>query len=273
MTGQPHPDSESILAPQKPQFLRVGAPPDERPIAFLRRAPAHSGRPGVVWFCGYNSDMASTKASALDEEAARRGFALLRFDYSGHGLSGGRFEDSTISRWLEESLAVVREQSEGPQILVGSSMGGYLALLAARALHEAGEDGRLAGMILIAPAVDMTEALMWANLPDEGKRAIIENGAWARPSAYSPEPYLITRRLIEDGRGHLMLDRVIRTYCPVSILQGMRDDDVPYKHSLALMERLVCDPATLTLVRDGDHRLSRPQDIALMIETLGRHLA
>jgi pimeloyl-ACP methyl ester carboxylesterase len=217
--------------------------------------------------------MTSTKASALDEEATRRGFGLLRFDYSGHGLSGGRIEDGTISRWLEESLAVFRAQSEGPQILVGSSMGGYLALLVARALHEAGEDKRLAGMILIAPAVDMTEALMWAHLPDEARRAIAEVGAWARPTAYAPEPYVITRGLIEDGRRHLLLDGVVRTYCPVSILQAMRDEDVPYKHALALMERLVADSATLTLVRDGDHRLSRPQDIALLIETLGRHLA
>jgi pimeloyl-ACP methyl ester carboxylesterase len=217
--------------------------------------------------------MTSTKASALDAEAARRGFGLLRFDYSGHGSSGGRIEDGTISRWLEECLAIIRAQSEGPQVLLGSSMGGYLALLVARALHEAGEDGRLAGMILIAPAIDMTEALMWANLPQAGKRAIVENGAWARPSAHSPAPHLITRGLIEDGRRHLMLGGLIRTYCPVSILQGMRDEDVPYKHALALMERLVADSATLTLVKDGDHRLSRPQDIALMIDTLARRLA
>ena len=153
----------------------------------------------------------STKASALDAEAERRGLGFLRFDYSGHGRSDGRLEDGTISRWLEETLALLRAESEGPQILVGSSMGGWLALLAARALSEAGETERVKGLILIAPAVDFTEALIWAKAPDEARRAIMEEGVWRRPSAYSSEPDCFTRDLIEDGRKHLLLGGMIRT--------------------------------------------------------------
>ncbi len=214
--------------------------------------------------------MNSTKASALDAAAAQRGLGLLRFDYSGHGGSDGRIEDGTISRWLEETLAIVRAESVGPQVIVGSSMGGYLALLAARALNGAGEANRLAGLILIAPAVDFTEALIWERASPDARRAIMEDGAWRRPSAYSEEPDCFTRALIEDGRSHLLLGGMIRTHCPVVVLQGMRDEDVPYDHALALMERLGGDPATLTLIKDGDHRLSRPQDLQLMIDALGR---
>ena len=252
----------------EPQFLDVGAGPLRRPIAFRRRAPERDGLPGIVWLCGFKSDMASTKASALDEQCALRGQAFLRFDYSGHGASGGRFEDGTISRWLEESLAAIRAGTSGRQILVGSSMGGYLALLVARALAAAGETARLAGMVLIAPAVDFTEALMWANAPESARRAIVENGVWRRPSPYSDEPYPITRDLIEDGRRHLLLGQTVRSFCPVRILQGMRDEDVPYRHALTLIEHMAGDPVTLTLIKDGDHRLSRPQDLALLFEAI-----
>jgi pimeloyl-ACP methyl ester carboxylesterase len=251
------------------QAFIVGRAPNQRRIAFRRRAPVRRGGPGVVWLSGFRSDMDSTKASALDAEAERLGLGLLRFDYSGHGRSDGRLEEGTISRWLEETLALLRAESEGPQILVGSSMGGWLALLAARALSEAGETERVKGLILIAPAVDFTEALVWAKAPDEARRAIMEDGAWRRPSAYSNEPDCLTRDLIEDGRKHLMLGAMIRTRAPTVVLQGMRDEDVPYSHALALMQRFG-DPATLTLIKDGDHRLSRPQDLQLMFEALGR---
>ncbi len=252
----------------EPQFLDVGAGPLRRPIAFRRRAPVRNDMPGIVWLCGFKSDMASTKASALDAHCAERGQSLLRFDYSGHGASGGRFEDGTVSRWLEESLAVIRAETSGRQILVGSSMGGYLALLAARALEAAGEAERLAGMVLIAPAVDFTEALMWANATKAARRAIVTTGVWKRPSAYSDEPYLITRDLIEDGRRHLLLGQTVRSFCPVRILQGMRDEDVPYRHTLTVVEHMAGDPVTLTLVKDGDHRLSRPQDLVLLFEAM-----
>ncbi len=251
----------------EPQFLEVARPAPRR-IAFRRRAPARTDSAGIFWLCGFKSEMSSTKASALDEYCARTGREFLRFDYSGHGLSGGAFEDGTISRWLEEGLAVFRAEPAGRRIVVGSSMGGYLALLLARELERAGEIARLAGMVLIAPAVDFTEALFWARASPEARRAIVEDGAWRRPSAYSDQPYVITRALVEDGRGHLLLGGVVRSHVPTRILQGMRDDDVPYSHALALVERMASDPVTLTLIRDGDHRLSRPRDIALLCEAI-----
>jgi pimeloyl-ACP methyl ester carboxylesterase len=262
--------SELKVSDGQPRFLIVGKAPNQRRIAFRRRAPVRSGAPGVVWLSGYRSDMESTKASALDAEAERRGLGLLRFDYSGHGHSEGRLEDGTVSRWLEETLMLVRAETDGPQIVVGSSMGGYLALLAARALNEAGETGRIKGLILIAPAVDFTEALIWAKAPDEARRAIMDEGVWRRPSVYSSEPDCFTRALIEDGRKHLLLGAMIRTRAPTVVLQGMQDPDVPFSHALALMQRLGGDPATLTLVKDGDHRLSRPQDLQLLFDALGR---
>ena len=149
-------------------------------------------------------------------------------------------------------------------------MGGYLALLLARALGESEESKRLAGLILIAPAVDFTETLVWAQAPEEARRAIMKGGAWRRPSGYSDEPDVFTRAMIEDGRRHLLFDGMIRTLCPVVVLQGMQDEAVPYTHALSLMERLGGDPATLTLIKDGDHRLSRPEDIALLFGALER---
>ncbi len=225
-------------------------------IAWQRREGA---APAVVWLGGFRSDMASTKADAIDAWAAGRNRAFLRFDYSGHGLSEGRFEDGTISRWLEDSLAAIALAGPAP-VLVGSSMGGWIALLVARELRLRGE--KLGGLVLIAPAVDFTEALMWAAMPEDVRRTIMEQGSWMRPSAYAPEPYPITRKLIEDGRRHLLLDGPpITTGCPVHILQGMEDPDVPWRHALKLVEHLPGDDVVTTLIRDGDHRLSRPQDL------------
>jgi pimeloyl-ACP methyl ester carboxylesterase len=250
------------------QFLTVGSGGEARRIAFRRRPAQRRDRPGLVWLCGFKSDMGSTKATALDAHAEANGLGLLRYDYSGHGASGGAFEEGAISHWLDETLAVIRAASDGPQILVGSSMGGYLALLAARALGEAGETARLAGMALIAPAVDFTEALMWAKATKHQRRAIAEEGVWLRHSPYSPEPYPITRGLIEDGRKHLLMGSTIRSHCPIRILQGMRDEDVPYAHVMTLVEHIPADPVTLTLIKDGDHRLSRPEDIALLMAAI-----
>jgi pimeloyl-ACP methyl ester carboxylesterase len=252
------------------QTTMVGEGSRARRIAFRPRpARAKSGpKTGLVWLPGFKSDMVSTKASALDAYCENEGRALLRFDYSGHGQSGGRFEEATLSLWLEESLALIRRATTGPQILIGSSMGGYLALLAARALWQAGEAERLAGLVLIAPAVDFTEALIWRQASDEAKRAIEEQGAWLRPSAYSAEPYPITRALIEDGRRHLLLGGTIRAHCRVAILQGMLDEDVPFAHAMTLVEHMAGDSVTLTLIKDGDHRLSREEDIALLLSTI-----
>lgn len=240
--------------------LRVGHGDAARDIAYARRTGVG---PGVVWLGGFRSDMFATKAEALDAWAASCGRAFLRFDYSGHGLSSGRFEDGTLSRWLEETLAIVAAASDGPQILVGSSMGGWLALLAARKLEAMSQP--LAGLVLIAPAVDFTERLMWASFDAAARRAIETDGVYRRPSAYSPEPVPITRGLIEDGRKHLMLDGLIRSHAPVHILQGMRDDDVPWRHAMTLVEHFAGDPVVVTLIKDGDHRLSRPKDVERLI--------
>ena len=242
--------------------LDIGVGAEHRSIAVRQRDGAS---PGVFWLSGYKSDMNGTKAQALAQWADEAGRACLRFDYSGHGESGGAFTDGTIGRWLAESLSVFDACSRGPQIVVGSSMGGWIALLAARELLRRGEGERLAGLVLIAPAVDFTEALLWARLTDEARRQIEEQGAWLRPSDYAPEPYPITRGLIEDGRKWLLLGGEIRTGAPVHILQGMQDPDVPWRHALELVEHLASDPTTLTLVKDGDHRLSREEDLERLV--------
>ena len=258
-------NGNSATSLTQPEFLEVNAVEGDggsscmRRIAFRRRL----GRgPGVVWLGGFRSDMLATKATALDDWAAGEGRAFLRFDYSGHGESEGRFEDGTISQWLGDSLAIIAAATEGPQILVGSSMGGWLALLAARRLAADGHPP--AGLVLLAPAVDFTERLIWPGLDDEARRAVIESGVYHRPSAYGP-PVPITRSLIEDGRRHLLLDGVVRSHAPVHVLQGMADADVPWRHATTLVEHFAADPVVVTLIKDGDHRLSRPQDIARLV--------
>src|ERR1700719_4223543 len=246
------------------KFLHIGEGHEGRGIAVR----AIAGRsPGLFWLGGYKSDMKGTKAVALDEWAQHAGRACVRFDYSGHGESEGAFTDGTIGRWLADSLAVFDAYDRGPQILIGSSMGGWLALLLARELKRRGHNGAasIAGMVLIAPAVDFTEELMWKRFTPEIKRELEDTGVWARPSQYSPEPYLVTRRLIEEGRKHLLLGSLIETGCPVRILQGVEDPDVPWQHAVELTSRLASDDVVLTLVKDGDHRLSRPEDIERMI--------
>jgi pimeloyl-ACP methyl ester carboxylesterase len=252
----------------QPQFLDVGEGDSLRRIAYRFRPRAETAKPGVVWLGGFKSDMDSSKALALEAFCAREGRPCLRFDYSGHGVSGGDFEQGTIGRWLEESLAVIRAACEGPFVFVGSSMGGWIALLAARELAAAGETARLAGLALIAPAVDFTEALLWPRLPEAARLAIFREGRYEHPSAYSPQPYVYTRALIEDGRQHLLLGGIVRSHAPVRILQGMRDPDVPHQHAMTLVEHMPMDPVTLTLVRDGDHRLSREEDIRLLVEAV-----
>jgi pimeloyl-ACP methyl ester carboxylesterase len=226
--------------------------------------------PGLFWLGGYKSDMKGSKAQALADWAQNEGRAYLRFDYSGHGESGGAFTDGTIGRWLEDSLAVFDTYACGPQILVGSSMGGWLALLLVRALQRRGQTGpaNAAGLVLIAPAIDFTEELMWKRFTSEIKRELEEKGVWQRPSQYSAEPYLVTRQLIEEGRNHLLLGGMIECGCPVRILQGVEDPDVPWQHAKALVSRLACDDVVLTLVKDGDHRLSRPEDIERLIRAV-----
>jgi pimeloyl-ACP methyl ester carboxylesterase len=246
------------------KFLQIGEGSDRRAIAVRQQGGA---MPGLFWLSGYKSDMKGTKAEALAHWAELHGRACLRFDYSGHGESEGNFTDGTIGRWLAESLAVFEAYCRGPQILVGSSMGGWLALLLARALRQRGQNGlgSVAGLVLIAPAVDFTEELMWKRFTPAIKSELSEKGVWERPSAYSPEPYLVTKGLIEEGRSHLLLGGMIETGCPVRILQGVQDPDVPWQHAQALVARLASDDVVLTLVKDGDHRLSRPEDIERLL--------
>jgi pimeloyl-ACP methyl ester carboxylesterase len=243
-------------------WMSVGEDPQTRRIAILARPG--EGAP-VVWLGGFKSDMVSTKAEHLDAWAKRGGRHFLRFDYSGHGISEGRFEDGTIGRWLEEAVAVIAHHAKGRPILVGSSMGGWIALLAARRLARETPELRPAGLVLIAPAVDFTEVLMWKELSPQARREIEEKGVFLRPSAYSPEPYPITRNLIEEGRRHLLLGGSIHVGCRVHILQGMRDPDVPWRHALTLMEHLSGDQSVITLIKDGDHRLSREEDLARLV--------
>jgi pimeloyl-ACP methyl ester carboxylesterase len=247
----------------QPDFIEVGAQGFARRIAVRLRAGA---TPGLFWLGGFNSDMKGTKVLALDAWAADHGRACVRFDYSGHGESGGRFIDGTIGRWLEESIAVFERFCRGPQVVIGSSMGGWIALLLARELARREKSGSLAGLVLIAPAPDFTEELMWKGFPPDVRREIETKGVWLRPSEYDDgTPYPITRALIEEGRNHLLLGGCIDLGCPVRILQGRQDPDVPWQHAFRLAERLPADDVVLTMIQDGDHRLSRPQDIARII--------
>ena len=221
------------------------------------------GSAGLFWLSGFNSDMKGTKALALDAWAADHGRACVRFDYSGHGESGGKFVDGTIGQWLEESLAVFGQFCTGPQVVIGSSMGGWIALLLAREVAKRPGLAPLAGLVLIAPAPDFTEELMWKTFSPEIRREIETKGQWLRPSQYGDgAPYPITRALIEEGRKHLLLGGSIDVGCPVRILQGGQDPDVPWQHAFRLAHRLPADDVVLTMIQDGDHRLSRPQDIA-----------
>ncbi|BCJ92404.1 alpha/beta hydrolase [Terrihabitans soli] len=219
--------------------------------------------PATIWLGGFKSDMQSTKAQIIADWAAANGRANLRFDYSGHGESDGRFEDGTISAWLEDALAVIRAKGGEAPILVGSSMGGWLSLLAARALRE--EQKPLSGLVLIAPAADFTEDLMWNRFPPEIRAAIDRDGVYHHPSEYSEIPTPITRALIEDGRRHQLLGSPLKIGAPIRILQGMQDPDVPWQHVMRLVEHLAEDDVTVTMIRDGDHRLSRPEDLERLV--------
>ncbi|WP_149535576.1 alpha/beta hydrolase [Siccirubricoccus phaeus] len=224
-----------------------------------RRLPGQA--PGVVFLPGFNSDMQGSKATELADWCAARGRAFLRFDYSGHGASGGRFEDGTIGTWLADAAAVIAAQSEGPQILVGSSMGGWMALLlASRGLVP------VAGLIGIAAAPDFVTRIE-AGLSEAARAEMAATGMWRRPSAYG-DPYPITRRLLEEGRSHLLLGGPIPIAAPVRLLHGQQDPDVPWQLALEIAARVTTADAQVTLVKDGDHRLSRPQDLALLRRTL-----
>src|SRR6202048_4487818 len=254
--------TNSAVPELEPALIEVGQHPAQRRIAVRARRVA---APGLFWLGGFNSDMKGTKAIALDEWAAEHGRACVRFDYSGHGESGGTFRDGTIGRCLEESVAVFRRFCAGPQVVIGSSMGGWMALLLARELARHPDSrASLAGLVLIAPAPDFTEELMWKGFSPEIRHQIETSGVWLRPSEYG-DPYPITRNLIEEGRKHLLLGGSIEVGCRVHLLQSAQHPDVPWKHAFALTHRLPAEDVVLTIIQDGDHRLSRPQDIARIL--------
>ncbi|MDV3252440.1 alpha/beta hydrolase [Devosia sp. BK] len=239
------------------QCLSVGEGDNLRKIAYLQR-PGKA--PGLFWLNGFRSVMTGLKASAIDALGQEHGLGVTRFDYSGHGESGGDFHAATIGDWLEETLAVFA-LTEGPQVVLGSSMGGWLALLLARALQARGEN-RIKGMVLIAPAVDATRELIPKRFSAEDFSRLDRDGFVERESAYGDGPYRYTKKLIADGDQHLLFGKVIETGCPVHILQGGQDRDVPPAHAQRLLTHILHDPVTLTMIPDGDHRLSRPEDLA-----------
>jgi pimeloyl-ACP methyl ester carboxylesterase len=235
------------------------------PIAVRRQ----DGRaPGIMWLGGFRSDMTGTKAETLASFAHRRGLAFLRHDYSGHGVSGGAFRDGTISRWLGESLAVFHRFAPARAILVGSSMGAWIALRMIEELRKAGPNNRIAGLVLIAPAPDFVTELIEPTLTRKQKKAMAENGYFEEPSAYSAEPNVYTKALFDDGRANRVLTGPIDTHCPIHILQGMADPDVPASHALKLARHLPADDLTVSLIPGGDHRLSRPPDLDMLVSAV-----
>lgn len=247
-----------------PQFIPVKKNSDIRRIAVLENP---GKQPTLLWLSGFKSDMTGTKAEALSQFGRDRGQHVVRFDYSAHGQSSGLFEDACVSDWLEDAEAVFDTYCSGDTILVGSSMGGWISLLLALKKKDA---GKIKGLVLIAPAADFTEELMWKQrFSDDIRNRILLDGRWEQPSEYGDEPYVITRKLIEDGRKHLLLGSPIHVGAPVTILQGALDPDVPADHAQRLVEALPQDDVTYSLVPDGDHRLSRPEDIDLLLRSVG----
>lgn len=241
---------------QKPHFLTLAS---GEKLAYHH----HDGEgPGLVFLGGFMSDMSGSKATAIEQHAKAKGLSFTRFDYSGHGVSDGQFKDGTISRWHQDSLAILDQVAEGPQILIGSSMGGWLALLCALSRPE-----QIKALILIAPAPDFTERLMWPGFSEEEKESLTTKGYIEQPSDYGDEPYIITKALIDDGKNNLLLDHAIPLDIPIRILHGMCDIDVPWRLSIDLIDALTSQDATFTLVKNGDHRLSEPDDITRLCQT------
>lgn len=233
---------------------------DGATIAY-HKSPGKS--PGVIFCTGFMSDMEGTKALALEASCRAHGRAYVRFDYFGHGGSSGRFEEATIGRWKGDALAVLDEVAEGRQVVVGSSLGGWIMVLVARERPQ-----RVAGLVGVAPAADFTQELMWPAFSERDKRTLARDGVLYQPSQYGEEPYAITMGLIEEGREHLVLGGPLPISCPVRILQGLEDPDVPWRHALKLVDALSSDDVTLTLVKGGDHRLSGAADIRRLSDTV-----
>jgi pimeloyl-ACP methyl ester carboxylesterase len=234
--------------------------PDGRRLAFAR-SPGRG--PGIVFLGGFRSDMTGTKAAYLEAWARERGQAFLRFDYSGHGASSGDFEAGCIGDWAEDAAVALAELTEGPQILVGSSMGGWIALLLAQRAP-----GRVVGIVGIAAAPDFTEDAMWEAFDPTQRARLLRDGRLALPSDYSDAPYAITLRLIEDGRARLVLRAPLRLACPLRLLHGTADADVDVAVALRLLAHADARDTRLTLVKGADHRFSAPENLALIAATV-----
>ncbi len=256
----------SCSAQKPPEYLEIT---DGPAIAWLNDGadPAPTAPCGTFWLGGFKSDMRGSKAEVLADHARTTNRSFIRFDYSGHGESGGEFVNGTISGWLDQAHAVFTRCASGRRVLIGSSMGGWIALLLAKRLIGTGNADRLGGVILIAPAADMTSALMWDKYGDEFRDEVMRLGQYERPSEYSDEPYVITKALIEDGAQHLLLDDGLQMPCPVRILQGEADADVPWQHALKTYHALTGDDVTFQLIKHGDHRLSSERNLALLTQT------
>ena len=239
-------------------------------LAYLRDGALEEVGPcGLFWLGGFMSDMTGSKAEALADLARTTRRNCLRFDYSGHGQSDGLFVDGTISLWLEQALHMFLRHTKNRHIIVGSSMGGWLALLLARRLQK--EDPaafrRIGGMVLIAPATDMTRDLMWNKFGDVEKKQLLENGIYYEPSNFGT-PYPITLRLLEDGENQCLFPGGLNLPFPVLILQGSEDTDVPPEHAIKTFEAIDCGDITLNIIKGGDHRLSSPGQLRVIRETV-----
>jgi pimeloyl-ACP methyl ester carboxylesterase len=257
-------DQPTLVSTYSVSVAKGGAPRD---IAVR----VQKGRlPSLVWLPGFMADMQGTKSLELSRWAAERGRACVHFDYSGHGQSGGEFRDGTITRWLAEAVTVLEECSDGPQILVGSSMGAWIALLAARefTMRTANTSTSMAALVLLAPAVDMTE-FIWARFPNEIRQQVNDHGSWEGTSTPGgKQKYIITRQLIEDGRKHLLLNSPIETNCPVRIIHGLKDTEAPWERSIKLASQVVHNDVELLLLKDSDHSLSKAHDISRLMQTV-----
>lgn len=256
--------------PQLPEFIEIIGNHKQRTIALLRTQLVFAEgehKPSLFWLGGFKSDMEGSKAIAIDSFASDLGLNATRFDYSGHGKSSGEFSEGYISRWLEEALEVF-DRSDEEQIIIGSSMGSWLALLLNNILQKR-KNPRVKAIILIAPAIDMTKDLMSDRFSKKQLSELQSEGFIELPSDYD-EPYIITEKLIEDGKNHLLFGKPVETACPVYILQGAKDEAVPPSHAIKLLSHIMQDPVFFTMVPDGDHSLSRPQDLALLKSTISR---
>ncbi|MBL0969063.1 MAG: alpha/beta hydrolase [Brevundimonas sp.] len=237
------------------------ARPDGETLALKR---VRGTGPTVVWIGGFRSDMEGTKALALDAAARERGWNYVRYDHFAHGASSGDWRQATIGRWREDAIALI-DSLEGPVIPVGSSMGGWVALLVALARPD-----RIAGLVLVNPAQDFTERLMWPGLQDHVRQAIVRDGEALIVEEGLGE-YVLTRNMFEEARNWLLLDGAVEVAAPVHILQGRADDTVPWRHNALLVERLTGGDITLDLIANGDHRLSTPADLDRLVEAVERN--